>query len=389
MRVHVWKVLIGLGVLLGMGFALRSLLFKPGSFSTSELRPEPSPPIAGSSTQEPERSGLPPCFFLQGVPSATKKPTVGDCLLLVPGQSEVDTFEVNLRTGLFVLAKTDLFLPDTLPIVFTRTFRSRASWFNVWEIPAAHVYDVYPTGSRYPYTYIDLHLPDGQSFHYGRISPGTSYADAIYEHTSTHTLLQGSRIKWNGNGWDLTLKDGTVYLFPKAYYAARPAPAALVGMRDRRGQVLTLTRDRGGNPVKITSPNHQWLELSGASSSITQLRDDQGRVVKYEYDAYGRLSKVIRFDGLTAEYSYDEFNRLLTVKGPRGIVVLRNEYDPNGRVIKQTQADASSYRFRYVMNEYGNILQTDVIDPRGNVTRLTFSGNSYTVTAVPGRTSSR
>ena len=38
---------------------------------------------------------------------------------------------------------------------------------------------------------------------------------------------------WNGNGWDLTLKDGTVYVFGDN--------APLQSIRDRFGNTVTLT----------------------------------------------------------------------------------------------------------------------------------------------------
>lgn len=389
MRGKAWKISIALGIALGIGLALKSLYFKSGTItSPTEARPKTGSQITQQSDREPGPSGLPPCFFLQP-PWPAKKPNIGDCLLLVPEESEVEAFEVNLHTGLFVLIKTDLFLPGTQPIVFTRTFRPWSNWSSAWEIPAAHVFDIYPTGSRHPYTFMYLNLPDGEILHYLRISPGTSYSDAVYEHTGTRTALYGSRVKWNGTGWDLTLKDGTVYVFPDSYYATRPAQGAVVGIRDRYGHILRLARDSAGNLIRITSPDSRWLEFNSASNGITQVKDSLGRVVQYAYDAHGRVAKVTDFNARVTEYTYDQSNHLLTIKDPRGVIILRNEYDPHGRVIRQTQADGSSYQFRYMANEYGNTLETDVIDPRGNIKRVYFNGSTYIVTSgrspSPGR----
>jgi hypothetical protein len=38
------------------------------------------------------------------------------------------------------------------------------------------------------YQEVDLILPDGGRIHYVRISPGTSFDDAIFEHTSTRQV---------------------------------------------------------------------------------------------------------------------------------------------------------------------------------------------------------
>jgi uncharacterized protein RhaS with RHS repeats len=49
--------------------------------------------------------------------------------------------------------------------------------------------------------------------------------------------------------------------------------------------------------------------------------------VQHTYDASGRLWKVTDAAGDVTEYSHDASHRLLTIKEPRGIVYLTNEYD--------------------------------------------------------------
>jgi YD repeat-containing protein len=75
---------------------------------------------------------------------------------------------------------------------------------------------------------------------------------------------------------------------------------------------------------------------------------------------------------------------MLTVKDARGIVYLTNEYDSNGRVTKQTQADNTTFQFAYTTDSNGKITQTDVTDPRGNLRRVTFNGDGYTLTDTQG-----
>src|SRR5439155_17334401 len=81
--------------------------------------------------------------------------------------------------------------------------------------------------------------------------------------------------------------------------------------------------------------------------------------------------------GGVTEYTYDAADRLRTIKDPRSIVYLTIEYDDGGRVIKQTQADASTFQFAYTLDGSGQIVQTDVTDPRGFVRRVTFNGAAY------------
>jgi hypothetical protein len=99
-----------------------------------------------------------------------------------------------LGTGLFVRRDTDLFLPDVLPITLRRTYRPGDSISRAFGVGTTHEFDIYLVGDRSPYTFIDLILPDGGRVHYARTSPGVSFFDAVYEHTSSPTGFYGSRI---------------------------------------------------------------------------------------------------------------------------------------------------------------------------------------------------
>ena len=80
------------------------------------------------------------------------------------------------------------------------------------------------------------------------------------------------------------------------------------------------------------------------------------------------------------EYTYDSSGRIRTIKDARGITFLTNEYDNGARVIKQTQADGSTYDFEYTVDANGKITQTLVTDPRGNIRRVTFNADGYMLT---------
>jgi hypothetical protein len=47
----------------------------------------------------------------------------GPCLMLAPNGKKLELFEVDLWTGEFVPVKTDLYVPDTIPLAFTRVAR--------------------------------------------------------------------------------------------------------------------------------------------------------------------------------------------------------------------------------------------------------------------------
>lgn len=296
------------------------------------------------------------------------------------GPEGQDGDPVSLSTGLFVYGKTDMILPDTMPIRLTRTYRQLDGASRPFGIGTSHLYEMFLVGDTFPYTYQELIMPDGGRVRFNRTSPGTSYSDAIYESLAPNAFHKAI-LAWNGNGWNLKLKNGSVYVFPEAFGAGRPSDSALQRIHDRYGNTITLTRGVNSRLTKITTTNGRWIELTyDTSDRITQAKDNIGRTVNYTYDASGRLWKVTDPAGGVTEHTYDAAHQMLTVKDARGIVFLTNTYDASGRVSKQTQADGTTYLFAYTLDTGGRITQTDVTDPRGIIRRVTFNADGHTLT---------
>jgi RHS repeat-associated protein len=289
---------------------------------------------------------------------------------------------VDPSTGIFVMSKTDLYLPDVIPLALTRTYDSGDGYSRPFGRSMTHPYAMF-LHSEQQYQQVDLIVPTGGKVHFVRTSSGTGYLDAVFVHqetattSATPTTFYKSVITWNGQGWNLTLTDGTVYVFGEV--------APLQAIRDRYGNTVTITHASGqtGNVTQVTSPNGRWISFTyNASDQITQATDNIGRVVAYTYDASGNLATVTDPENGVTTYTYDASNLLATIKDGRNIVYLTNQY-VNGRVSSQTQADPSSATtFSYTLDGSGNVTQTDITDPRGHVERLTFNANHYIVTDV-------
>jgi len=203
-----------------------------------------------------------------------------------PGGGPAAGDPVDVATGLFVMDKVDLTLPDVLPITLTRTYRPKDPTSRAFGIGSTHPFAM-RLWSAQNWQEADIILPDGGRVHYVRISPGTGFLNAVYEHTATPTAFYKSRIAWNGNGWDVTLRDGTVYVFGNV--------APLQAIRDRFGNTITIEHHSGqsGNVTRVSSPNGRWMSFTyDVSNRITQAKDHIGRTVGYQYDASGRLWKV-------------------------------------------------------------------------------------------------
>ena len=282
---------------------------------------------------------------------------------------------VDLYTGLFVLQKTDIALPDVMPIALTRTYRPADSRSRAFGIGASHPFDLFLVGSTFPYTYLDLVFEDGGRVHFDRTNCGqicdNDFANAQYSALTTPTDWYAANIHWNGAGWTLTKKDGMVYRFPDGFVAGSPQQAALIGITDRFGNTVTLTRDTNHNLAQVRSPNGRFLNVTydpSNSTRIAQVQDNIGRTVGYEYDASGRLWKVTDPEGGVTEYTYDAAHRMQTLKDPRGIIYLMNQYDGTDRVIKQVLPDGGTYQCWSMARPQRHIGH----EPSGHVTQTTL-----------------
>src|SRR6266850_1894983 len=292
---------------------------------------------------------------------------------------------VDLGTGVFTMEKVDLVLPDVIPIVIRRQYRPGSVSPKLFGDYMSHAYMQYLVGDQTTYSYAQLVLPDGAKVRYTRVSPGTDKPGAIMEHTATPTVYYKSRLTWNTprNGWDITFRNGTVYQFT----ASGEIGPYLMGIRDRAGNQLTITRNYPGNNVpitRITSPNGRWVDFTYTTINtvlvISQMRDNLGRTVSYTYHPSSTLLKTVTdAAGGVTEYTWAS-SRIATIKDPRNIVWLTNEYNAQGRVTKQTQADTTFHQFAYTVDGQGKVTQTDVTDPKGNVRRVTFNANGYALT---------
>ncbi|MDP9338078.1 MAG: RHS repeat protein, partial [Acidobacteriota bacterium] len=279
--------------------------------------------------------GSPPCLFI--VPKgATNQPvasgSVDDCLRLVPDGRNLDLFEIALLGG-FTHIKTDLYVhDDVMPLAFTRAVIPLGDWAKRFKVYVPHVYDPFLTGSRFPYTFLDWTLPDLERVHYERISTGTGYADAVYEAKSSDEIFAGSRINWNGWGWDLSLENGTTFISPEAYNSTRPQQGSLVGIFDKEGHEIRLTRERNGDLSKVDSASGGWIKFAYRKGRMIEARDSARNVAEYAYDADGRLASVAYSQGTTIKYSYDSANRVVRLEDSSSGTIMENKYSRMGTV---------------------------------------------------------
>lgn len=285
---------------------------------------------------------------------------------------------VDLSTGIFTYAQTDLILPDILPITVGRSYQAKDTRGLAFGTGTADPLDLRlawanPTASG---SDLDLVTPEGGRIRFARNA-------GQYLHTTTPTQFYKAYITPlpQGQGWEMTLINGSVYVFGAEF--------GLLAVRDRFGNQITVRRANGpyGRITHLRSPNGHWLAYSyDAEGRVQQVQDNGGRTVTYTYDANNHLWKVTNPLGYVTEYRYQD-NRLTEIWDTRtpSVRMLLNEYDPDGRVQKQTQADGSIYQFSYTVNPATQqVTQTEVTNPRGTVTRTTFNANGYPLSETVG-----
>ena len=189
---------------------------------------------------------------------------------------------VEVATGHFVLGRTDLVVPDVLPLVLRRQYR--AGWPDAghFGIGSSHQYQVELTGDGIAYSFAELLLADGTMLRYTRTSPGIGYQDAVIDHTDSPSRFYKSQLYFVVNqGWEIRFTDGTVWEFQVRPPGIGNVPV-LQAIRDRAGNRLAFTWDLSRRITRLDSPNGRWLQFSyDASNRVTQLADHISGTVGY------------------------------------------------------------------------------------------------------------
>lgn len=291
----------------------------------------------------------------------------------------VNQFVVNLRNGNFKLMQTDLFVPDVVPLAFTRTYYAWDPHSHAFGVGMNHPYDICPTGSRFPYTYMCLNLEDGSVVYMPRISKGEGFEDAVFRHDRTSSEFYGAQVAWNGNGWTLTFLDGGKIYFPEAYYAKSYAQGAPTEMTDAQGRRIQLKRSKVRNLEELVSPSGRKITFQYDSADrIVQADDDASHIRKYSYDSSGHLSTVsdashilyrLEFQRLMCGPDNDPWLLTAVLDGDWNVLV-RNKFI-NGRVSQQTLGNGEIYRYDYVFKG-SEVVQTTVTLPSGEKKQFSF-----------------
>ncbi|MGI5349423.1 putative T7SS-secreted protein [Streptomyces sp. CA-250714] len=303
------------------------------------------------------------------------------------------TDPVDLATGLMFLEQTDLELPGSLPLTFSRHVESGyrlGHWFGpTWASTVDQRLEIDPEG-------VVFIAEDGRLLSYPHPAPGVPTLPTA---GSARMPLE----RTPDGGYTLTDPDtGQVRHFtPPHSGASGNGTARLEQITDRNGHSITFEYDQhtgaparlvhsGGYMVKLTVENNRItaLALAGAhgthgthtdqtvmrytytDGNLTAVTNSSGLPLHFEYDDDNRVTSWTDTNDRRYDYVYDNLHRVIAEGGTAGHMQIRIDYDgvdeATGHSVT-TVTTAAGHATRHLFNEQGQ--PVGEIDPLGHRTR--------------------
>ncbi|WP_413787948.1 DUF6531 domain-containing protein [Streptomyces murinus] len=302
---------------------------------------------------------------------------------------------IDVATGAMLMTQTDLSLPGSLPLQFTRThlssYRGGVCFGPTWISTLDECLQIDGEG-------VVFAAADGMRLVYPVPEPGVAAMP-----------VKGARwpLEWDGKpDGAMTVTDPSTGV-TRTFAAPVPSPSfgvfhlALDSWSDRNGNRIDVERDDEGIPFGIRHSGGYYVAVDTQGPRITALRlldeppsryhpagaPDEGTVVmRYGYDHAGNLTEVINSSGeplrLTYDaegrvtrwtdrngtwfsYIYDEHGRVARTEGIDGILSGTLTYDDTARTTTYTDSQGHASVHRY--NAEGLVVEET--DPLGHVTR--------------------
>jgi len=306
----------------------------------------------------------------------------------------------DLKIGNFRLDLVDLNVPVAgTPIAITRTYDtqdlSNGEFGQGWRIGyPGSIRETDATGNFAPgVTKIYVTKPNGSvsAFTFNVVGEGGFFGAIVQRAVFTpdpgtydtlevdgDNLLTALNI-FNPDRYRLTEPNGTVFVIDQL--------EGLQSIEDPAGNITTF----GVNGISHSSGT-QIIFQRDPEGRIQQITDPEGNSILYAYDSDGDLTSVTDRNGDTTSYTYlDEPEHFLTtVTDSQNTVILRAEFDTDGRLLSSSDAldnavsqnfdpttntlittDAKGNITRFVVDSFGNILTET--DPEGGITTYQYN----------------
>jgi YD repeat-containing protein len=254
----------------------------------------------------------------------------------VPSDHHLYADPVNLATGAYVYSRALLSVPAAgLPFDFSIHYNSASLRTSPVGYKWSHSYHWYV--ESYDDNTVVVRRGDGSSDYF--VKDGDIY---LPKYSGTSSTLGED----DNGGINYTTREPTQFLFD--------ADGRLAEIRDRNGNSIVLEYDYSSSRlVRI-------VDTRGNTATLTYGADGYLRSVDYDYaslqavgfshDASGNLASFTKADGGVIVFTYDASGRLLTRTSSDDVVFVRNDYDEEGRVVKQWDAKGALNTTTYLDN---------------------------------------
>ena len=268
---------------------------------------------------------------------------------------------IDVVTGVMVMRQIDVDLAGALPLILARTY---VSSYRVGR----------SFGPGWASTLDQRVEPDGDVVRYAD-DDGTVLVYPAPTGSEPVLPVEGPRLPLavDAGGWTITRPDGRTLRFGP--------DGLLASVTDRVGTSrIDVERDDAGTPVELRHTGGYRIAVDSERGLVTALRlRDGGRwtdLVRFGYDAGGRLAAVVNSSGIPLRFRSDDEGRIVRWDDRNGVWYVY-EYDEAGRCVRTTGADgALSVTFAY---SDGATTMTDSLGAR---TRFEYNGLKQLVREV-------
>ena|GEM_PF-6371939 len=237
-----------------------------------------------------------------------------------------DLDPVCMATGNFTLDYTDFSLHGAEPLNFTRHYNSGDTHNDElgygWRHNFMYSVDVETTRAT-------VHMADGERVVFDRT--GGNFVPTLHANRTLQAY---------GNGYVLSDRAQNKHYFD--------SDGRLTAIEDSIGNTTEITRS--GTEIETITNRSGTLNFTYENNKITQITDQTGRSVYYEYNANNTLRTFTNADNDTLEYEYTN-NRVTKITDFNGNIFLQNTYDTQGRVTRQDIPDQGTSTIAYNLND--------------------------------------
>ncbi|WP_405921831.1 putative T7SS-secreted protein [Streptomyces sp. NBC_00122] len=285
---------------------------------------------------------------------------------------------VDMATGRMILPQTDLVLPGSLPLMFSRTFESSyrsGRWFGpTWASTVDQRLEIDEEG-------VILVREDGSLLAYPH--PAEPGRPALPTH---------------GQRWPLILDadGGYTVTDPESGHVRHFSDEGLLTqLDDRNGAWIAFTYDESGTPTALSHSGGYELRLTSSDGRITGLSltdgtqilrygytdghlthvtNSSGLPLRFGYDELGRITSWTDTNDRHFDYVYDDQHRCISQSGTNGHLNVRFTYEPG----RTTLIDSLGHHTQFLVNDRAQI--TAEIDPTGATTQFTHDAYNRLLT---------